>query len=305
MEQHDDFSGRGLSRRTLLSIGAAVIVGACAAESAKDEPESTSSSASTTDGAPTTDGVPTTDASTSTTTVTAATDSTTATTETAAASCDLVPGETAGPFPGDGSNGPNALADPAVVRRNMANSFGDASGSAAGIPTVVRFRLTDLAEGCAAYPNAAIYAWHCDQEGRYSMYDLPDQNYLRAVQSADGNGVVEFDTVFPGCYPGRWPHIHFEVYATVDEALAGEGLLATSQIAIPQAACDLAYAADGYANSVSALSRLSLERDNVFGDDGAVRQIGTSTGDAARGFDIELAVSVDSTQRTVPGAGGR
>ena len=41
-----------------------------------------------------------------------------------------IPEETAGPYPGDGSNGPNVLAESGVVRSDITTSFGDASGVA-------------------------------------------------------------------------------------------------------------------------------------------------------------------------------
>ena len=34
---------------------------------------------------------------------------------------------------------------------------------------------------------------------------------LLGVQVTDANGRVTFTLIVPGCYPGRWPHIHFEV----------------------------------------------------------------------------------------------
>ena len=40
------------------------------------------------------------------------------------------------------------------------------------------------------------------------------------------------------------------------------------------------------------LSRVSLEGDNVFGDDGGVHELGTMTGDAANGLTVTLAVNV-------------
>ena len=62
----------------------------------------------------------------------------------------------------------------------------------------------------------AVYLWHCDREGEYSMYTGPDhENYLRGVQATDTNGSVTFTTIFPAGYSGRWPHIHFEVYPTL------------------------------------------------------------------------------------------
>jgi protocatechuate 3,4-dioxygenase beta subunit len=126
-------------------------------------------------------------------------------------SCPPIPRETAGPFPGDGTNGPNALALSGIVRRDIRSSLAGATGVAGGVELSVRLRMTDTA--CAALPGLAVYIWHCDREGRYSMYSpgAENENYLRGVQEADNDGVASFTTVFPACYPGRWPHIHFEI----------------------------------------------------------------------------------------------
>src|SRR4051812_13243500 len=50
--------------------------------------------------------------------------STSTTTAAAAASCSTIPEETAGPFPGDGSNGVNVLTQEGVVRSDIRSSFG-------------------------------------------------------------------------------------------------------------------------------------------------------------------------------------
>jgi protocatechuate 3,4-dioxygenase beta subunit len=102
---------------------------------------------------------------------------------------------------------------------------------------------------------------------------------------------VSFTTIFPACYPGRWPHIHFEVYPSVADATGGATALATSQLAIPEDACNQVYAADGYAESVTNLARLTLESDQVFAD-GAELQLATATGSAADGVALRLSVVV-------------
>lgn len=45
-------------------------------------------------------------------------------------------------------------------------------------------------------------------------FPTPSRNThdLRGLQEADAEGWVEFTPIFPGCYAGRWPHVHFEVY---------------------------------------------------------------------------------------------
>ncbi len=125
------------------------------------------------------------------------------------------------------------------------------------------------------------------------MYTLPTENYLRGVQVTDSSGAVEFLSVFPGCYPGRWPHVHFEVYATLADAAASAPELATSQLAIPESACAAAYAAPGYEASVTNLANISLATDGVFRDDPTL-QIATATGDVAQGFTVELALAIAS-----------
>ena len=82
-----------------------------------------------------------------------------------------IPEETAGPFPGDGSNGPNVLTESGVVRRDITKSFGGASGVAEGVPTTVELTLLDVAGGGKPLAGAAVYLWHCDMAGRYSLYD--------------------------------------------------------------------------------------------------------------------------------------
>jgi protocatechuate 3,4-dioxygenase beta subunit len=214
---------------------------------------------------------------------------------TAAAACPVeIPEETAGPFPGDGSNGPDALTESGVVRKDIRSSFGTSSTVAAGVPLTIRFAVLDLAKACEPYANAAVYVWHCDQAGRYSMYSagVEAENYLRGVQAAGADGIVEFQSVFPACYQGRWPHIHFEVYPTIDQATAQSNKIATSQIALPADTCSAVYATTGYEASVQTLSQVSLATDMVFADDGAVHQLGTITGSIQNGLTVELAVAV-------------
>ena len=231
----------------------------------------------------------------STTTSTAGSSSTTAGSESAAsdAECSAIPEETAGPFPGDGSNGPDVLTEDGVVRGDIRPSFGSASGRAEGVPATLDLAILDRANGCAPLTGAAVYVWHCDRDGRYSLYSpgAAGENYLRGVQEADGSGAVSFTTIFPGCYSGRWPHIHFEVYASVADATGGGTALATSQLAIPEDACDQVYAADGYAQSVTNLASLTLESDTVFAD-GSAQQLATATGSVDDGFALRLSVVV-------------
>jgi protocatechuate 3,4-dioxygenase beta subunit len=179
-----------------------------------------------------------------------------------------------------------------VVRSDIRSSFGGASGTAQGIPLTVKLLVQRIAGGGAPYAGAAVYLWHCDREGRYSLYSMgvTDQNYLRGVQAADADGVAAFTTIFPGCYSGRWPHIHFEVYPSLASATDVANKIVTSQIALPKDACDTVYATTGYEASVGNLAGVSLQTDNVFSNDAGVHQIGTVSGNVRDGFVVTLPV---------------
>ncbi len=70
-------------------------------------------------------------------------------------------------------------------------------------------------------------------------------------------------------------------------------MLHTSQIAMTKAACDTVYGgAEGYSQSLSNLSQVSLGSDNVFGNDGGVGQLATITGSVAAGYTIALTAGV-------------
>jgi protocatechuate 3,4-dioxygenase beta subunit len=207
--------------------------------------------------------------------------------------CEVIPQETGGPFPGDGTNGPDALGASGVVRSDIRSSFGSANGVAEGVPLTITLTLLNNAKGCVPYQGAAVYLWHCDREGRYSMYSqgASDENYLRGVQVADAGGKLTFQSIFPAAYSGRWPHIHFEVFPTVNGATSSSGKLRTSQLALPEDVCKSVYATSGYEASVRNLSSTSLQRDMVFAD-GYEQQLARMTGSVSAGYTAELTVGV-------------
>jgi protocatechuate 3,4-dioxygenase beta subunit len=211
---------------------------------------------------------------------------------TAAVCQTRVPEETAGPYPGDSSNGPNVLNLTGVVRSDIRSSFAGLSGAADGVPLTIVLTLVS-ASSCAALAGRAIYLWHCDRLGRYSLYSagVTTQNYLRGVQEADASGRVTFTSIYPGCYAGRWPHIHFEVYPSLSAATSVANKIATSQIALTKDASDLVYAGSGYDGSATNLSRITLATDNVFSD-GASLELATVTGSVASGLTAMLTIAV-------------
>ncbi len=218
------------------------------------------------------------------------TNGTDATNTTSAGAGAEIPEETAGPYPADGSNGPNILDDEGIVRSDLVSSFGGSSGVAEGVPIEFNLSIVDAATG-SAIPGAVVYLWHCTADGRYSIYEIEDENFLRGVQVADDAGRISFTSIFPGCYAGRWPHAHFEVYASLEEATAGSSATKTSQLALPQSDCEAIYADARYGNSAANLSRLSLSTDMVFAD-GWTDQLATMTGSPADGYVASLLVRV-------------
>ena len=211
---------------------------------------------------------------------------------TSAAALQVIPEETAGPFPGDGSNGINVLKDSGIVRSDIRASFGSSTKVATGVPTTIKLTMVN-ASGGAPLPGAAVYIWHCDASGLYSLYSqgATDQNYLRGLQEADANGVVTFTSVYPACYAGRWPHIHFEVYPTLADATSASNRLATSQLALTKEASAAVYAGAGYPNSTQNLGQVSLATDMVFSD-GAELETPTITGSVADGYAIAMSAAI-------------
>ena len=87
-----------------------------------------------------------------------------------------------------------------------------------------------VGDGGTALPGTTVEVWHCDASGRYSGFPPPDasgvvtsatapreeylpgQTFLRGRQLTDGEGRVEFESIYPGWYPGRTVHIHLMVH---------------------------------------------------------------------------------------------
>lgn len=205
-----------------------------------------------------------------------------------------VPDETGGPYPGDGSNGANVLDDAGIIRSDITSSFGTSTTQAEGVPLTINLTVTDSATGYAAMEGVAVYLWHCDRDGNYSMYSqgVENENYLRGVQPTNANGTATFTSIFPAAYSGRWPHVHFEVYKSTAEATSSGQIVKTSQLALPEAVCNTVYATTGYEQSVRNMSQTSLTSDNVFGDDGGIHQLATVTGDATSGYVANLTIGV-------------
>lgn len=216
---------------------------------------------------------------------------------TSASDCAVnIPTETAGPYPADGSNAfnqnLNALTLAGIVRSDMRTSLGTGT-VAEGVLFNLEMKLVNTNASCAPLAGYTVYAWHCNRDGEYSMYStaVVDEDYLRAVQAADSEGVVKFTSIFPGCYSGRWPHIHFEVYPSLEKTNTAQNAVLTSQIAITEETCQAAYAVAGYEASARNLPQITLATDNIFSD-GASAQLATMTGDVTNGYTAKITVGI-------------
>ncbi|OEZ64213.1 intradiol ring-cleavage dioxygenase [Duganella sp. HH105] len=220
------------------------------------------------------------------------------TTTPAAGSCAVIPEETGGPYPGDGTNSNssgvvNVLTQSGVVRSDIRSSFNGPTGVAAGVPLTIKLQIVDANGSCAALSGYAVYLWHCDRDGNYSLYSsgVTAQNYLRGVQVSDSSGNLAFQTIFPGCYAGRMPHVHFEVYPTLAKSASAANRIKTSQFTFPMATLNEVYATSGYGASVRNLAQISYASDNIFSD-GYSLQMAAVTGNASDGYVVTLTVGV-------------
>lgn len=245
-------------------VGTTALLAGCGGGGTSGTASSASSSSTSTTGTTTTTG--------STTTT-----STTTTSTASTGQCIADPTETAGPYPADGTNSAsgstnNVLTSSGIVRSDIRASFISSTAVAQGVLTTITLTLVNVNNSCAALSGYAIYLWHCDIDGNYSLYSVPAQSYLRGVQVTNGSGQVTFTTIFPACYSGRYPHMHFEVFSSLSAATSGRAALLTSQLAMPRDVCTTVYStASGYSSSVSRLSAVTTSNDGVFGDNSSAQ----------------------------------
>lgn len=213
-----------------------------------------------------------------------------------------IPEETNGPYPADGTQDLNILEQSGIERQDIRSSL-DGGTTVKGVELTMAFVVTDLAKS-KAFEGAAVYAWQCDGLGQYSMYTegVENETFLRGVQIADADGKVSFTTIVPGCYTGRWPHIHFEVYPDKASATDVDNVIATSQVAFPIDMLTPIFERPEYEGSTQNLTAIgSVDKDMIFSDSIDL-QTPTITGSIDAGYTATLAVKVDTA--TEPGSGG-
>ncbi|MFK4872014.1 intradiol ring-cleavage dioxygenase [Novosphingobium sp. ZW T3_23] len=261
---NENLIGRRRALAILASAGGFTAVAACGGD---DGSLSSGSSGSTSTSSTT--------SSSSSSTGTSSTSTSTTSGGTSGSTCIADPAETNGPYPADGTNSAsgatsNVLTVSGVVRSDIRSSFINSTTTADGVLLELTLQLVDVNKGCAAIEGAAIYIWQCDAAGRYSLYSsgVTTESYLRGVQVTDAEGKVTFTTIYPACYSGRWPHIHFEIFTGgLTSASTGRSASLISQLALPAATNAAVFTGDTrYTASIANYNAISLSSDNVFGD---------------------------------------
>lgn len=276
--------GRRRALALMLSAGTAATVAACGGGDGSSD--STDSSGTTT----------TTSTATSTTATSTSSTSTTASSDSSSSTCIADPTETNGPYPADGTNTAsgstsNVLTTSGIVRSDIRSSFINSTTTADGVALEITLQLVDVNTGCAAIEGAAIYVWHCNAAGKYSLYSsgITTESYLRGVQVTDSEGKVTFTTIYPACYSGRWPHMHFEIFTGgLTSASTGKTASLISQLAMPAATNTAVFTGDSrYTASIANYNAITLSSDNVFGDNTSAQlaqMTPTLSGSATAGY---------------------
>lgn len=129
-----------------------------------------------------------------------------------------------------------------LLRTDITTGFNGMAGTAVGIPLDLNLCFRSASGGQTALARHAVYVWHADAAGQYSVFNRIDTNYLRGIGITDARGRVRFRTIYPGTYRGRPPHIHFEVYRNLDALGMGASRLIRSRILLPDAVSRSIYA---------------------------------------------------------------
>ena len=153
-----------------------------------------------------------------------------------------------------------------------------------GMPLTLRLTVVTAAS-CKAISTADVEIWHADAGGVYSAVaggggggtasPTDKTRFLRGHQRSNAAGLVIFDTVYPGWYPGRTPHIHLKVSVGGNEVHTG-------QLFFPDAVSNAVYRTAPYASRGARQGTNAT--DNIFAEGGAASTLKLAKRAAARGY---------------------
>jgi protocatechuate 3,4-dioxygenase beta subunit len=132
-----------------------------------------------------------------------------------------------------------------------------------GLPLRLQMTVVD-ATTCKAIKGADVEIWHADAGGVYSGVQGNSRRFLRGHQRSNASGVVVFDTIYPGWYRGRTPHIHLKVHV-------GGSVVHTGQVFFPDKVSAAVYRTSRYRSHGQADT--TNGRDNIYAQAGAGRAL--------------------------------
>lgn len=197
-------------------------------------------------------------------------------------SCAVTPTETEGPFP--------TKSPASYVRSDIKK------GDGVGVDMTTKITIVNVSNSCNVLEGAIVDIWHCDVNGEYSEYggtqmqstNYQSQHWLRGRQVTDSNGLVTFETIFPGWYQGRATHIHVHIYNS-----SGNSLLVT-QIAFQESLVNTVNTTGstyGYTKGMTGYT--SNANDNVFSD-GVEKEMSTVSGSLTAGYEMAITIKVQA-----------
>jgi protocatechuate 3,4-dioxygenase beta subunit len=178
------------------------------------------------------------------------------------------------------------------MRKSMAATIALEIRYSTGIPTplLVKLRLVE-AGSCEPIRDAVVDIWHPDAAGQYSGYrgpgddgaDTLGETFLRGMQITDANGIVEFETIYRGWYPGRTVHVHIKAYAD-------QRSLVTSQMYFLDDITDIVYLAEPYSARGPRSTR--NENDGILTGDTTIRALLGQVRQNGDGYVVSLTIGV-------------
>ncbi len=135
-----------------------------------------------------------------------------------------------------------------------------------GLPALLSILVVN-ADTCQPVQGANVDIWHANASGLYSApisamcnggnAQAIASTFLRGIQTTDANGWVHFNTVYPGWYSGRTPHIHSTIRVNGTEMVTTQFFFA-DDLSSAVYTNHAAYIAKGKADTTNV-------RDNVIG----------------------------------------
>lgn len=170
-----------------------------------------------------------------------------------------------------------------------------------GVPLNLNLTVASVgANSCTPIEGARVDVWQCDANGQYSDvsdanqgFDNTGKKFLRGYQLTDANGIVQFQTIYPGWYSGRTVHVHFTIRT---KGADSQGYQFTSQFFFDDTLTDQVHALQPYASKGQRDTRNA--NDNIF-NGGGDQLLLNLQGDTTDGYTTTFNIGLDLTDAAV------